>query len=83
LGRPGGRGRRTLNLVTIRRGFGVAGIGLLGIALAIAPIAAFQGQMTIVSGLGIAGIAALIVMRLLPRPPAEDADSRGEDADPR
>jgi hypothetical protein len=72
-----------VNLVTIRRGFGVAGIALLGVALAIAPIAAFQGHMTLVSGLGIAGIAALIVMRLLPRPPTQDAEPPREDTGPR
>ena len=72
-----------MNLAAIRRGFGVAGIALLGIALAIAPIAAFQGDMQLVSGLGIAGIAALIVMRLLPRPPAQDANAPREDGDPR
>jgi len=57
-----------LNLARVRRLFGVAGIALLGIALALAPILAFQGQMSFVSGVGIAGIACLIVYRLLPRP---------------
>ena len=51
-----------------RRAFGLAGILLLGIALALAPILAFQGEMIVVSGIGIAGIACLIVYRLLPRP---------------
>ena len=31
--------------------------------------------MRLVSGLGIAGIALLIVMRLLPRPPEPDPDA--------
>lgn len=60
-------------LYAIRRCAGLAGIVLLGIALALAPILAFQGGMTYVSGTGIAGIACLIVYRLLPRPPAPDA----------
>ena len=56
-------------LARLRRGFGTAGIVLLGIALALAPVLAFGGDMRVVTGLGIAGIACLIVMRLLPRPP--------------
>ena len=46
---------------------GVAGTLLLGAALAIAPIAAFEDRMTIVSGLGIGGIALLLVAWLLRR----------------
>jgi Flp pilus assembly protein TadB len=46
---------------------GLAGIVLLGAALAIAPIAAFQDRMTVVSGLGIAGVAFLVVAWLLRR----------------
>jgi hypothetical protein len=73
-----------LNLATIRRWLGIAGIALLGGALALAPILAFTGDMTLVSGAGIAGIAFLIVMRLLPRPPPEgeppDAGPPGPDA---
>ena len=61
-----------MTLPTLRRAFGLAGIVLLGVALALAPILAFRGEMTIVSALGIAGIACLIVMRLLPRPPVDD-----------
>ena len=61
-----------MTLATVRRAFGLAGIVLLGIALALAPILAFRGEMTLVSALGIAGIACLIVMRLLPRPPVDD-----------
>ena len=62
-----------VSLAAIRRALGVAGIALLGGALAIAPIVAFGGDMRIVSGIGLAGIALLIVMRLLPRPPSSDA----------
>lgn len=62
-----------MSLAAIRRALGVAGIALLGGALAIAPIVAFGGDMRVVSGIGIAGIALLIVMRLLPRPPSHDA----------
>lgn len=61
-----------MTLVTIRRALGLAGTALLGGALAIAPILAFGGDMRLVSGLGLAGIALLIVMRLLPRPPEPD-----------
>ncbi|HVE50222.1 MAG TPA: hypothetical protein VNG69_11465 [Casimicrobiaceae bacterium] len=49
------------------RVLGVAGIVLLGAALAIAPIYAFEDRMTIVSGLGIAGIACLILAWLVRR----------------
>jgi len=56
--------------------FGVAGIVLLGAALAIAPIAAFENRMTVVSALGIAGIACLlaawIVRAIAPPPPPGD-----------
>ena len=68
-----------MTVAPVRRAFGVAGIVLLGVALAIAPILAFQGGMTYVSGIGIAGIACLIVYRLLPRPPAADADPTAPD----
>lgn len=63
--------------------FGSFGIVLLGAALALAPIFAFQDRMTVVSGLGIAGIACLLVawavrrwIPVAPDPPAgEDARS--------
>ncbi|MBK6805686.1 MAG: hypothetical protein IPG84_12855 [Betaproteobacteria bacterium] len=74
-----------MTLPTIRRALGIAGTVLLGGALALAPIAAFGGDMRIVSGTGIAGIALLIVMRLLPRPPEPDDDARpatGDDVPP-
>ena len=67
--RPWGGPAGALGIV--RRYCGIAGTVLLGVALALAPILAFQGGMTYVSGIGIAGIALLIVYRLLPRPPAE------------
>ncbi len=57
-----------LTVYTVRRYLGITGIVLLGIALALAPILAFQGQMSFVSAVGIAGIACLIVYRVLPRP---------------
>ena len=65
------------NVAFLRRAFGVAGIVLLGIALALAPILAFQGDMIPVSAIGIGGIACLIVMRLIPRPPPDEPRSEG------
>ena len=65
----------------VRRAFGLAGIVLLGIALALAPILAFRGEMTFVSAVGIAGIACLIVMRLLPRPPSDEPPAPDQPAD--
>ena len=44
-----------------------AGTVLLGAALIIAPIAAFDDRMTIVSGLGIAGMVLLLLAWLLRR----------------
>jgi hypothetical protein len=64
-------------LVTLFRLFGVAGIVLLGAALAVAPILAFEDRMTIVSALGIAGIGCLVVAWLLRRflrPPGASDD---------
>ncbi|MFI4924414.1 MAG: hypothetical protein ACHQJ7_04650 [Vicinamibacteria bacterium] len=66
-----------MTVASLRRAFGVAGIVLLGIALALAPILAFQDGMSLVSGIGIAGIALLIVYRLLPRPPAPEPPKEG------
>ena len=57
------------------RVFGVAGIVLMGAALAIAPIAAFENRMTVVSGLGLVGIACLLVawgLRRIAAPPRDD-----------
>ncbi|MCC7115804.1 MAG: hypothetical protein IT520_15645 [Burkholderiales bacterium] len=69
-----------------RRLFGFAGTVLLGGALVVAPILAIGGDMRVVSIAGIAGIACLIVMRILPRAdvPAEtpadpDADAPTRD----
>jgi len=47
---------------------GLAGAGLLGGALAWAPVAAFMGEMLTVTKAALAGVALLIVMKLLPRP---------------
>jgi len=74
-----------VTLASIRRALGIAGTLLLGGALALAPIAAFGGDMRVVSGTGIAGIVLLIVMRLLPRPsePAGDGNpATGDDVPP-
>jgi hypothetical protein len=54
-------------VLTLRRVLGVAGTGLLGGALAWAPLAAFTGEMLTVTKAGLAGVALLIVMKLLPR----------------
>lgn len=59
----------------------VAGAGtvLLGAALIIAPIAAIGDRMTTVSGLGIAGMALLVLawlIRRFTRPPAETDPTR-------
>ena len=63
-------------LVTLFRVFGIAGIVLMGAALAIAPIAAFENRMTVVSGLGIVGIACLLLAwalrRIAPSPRDDD-----------
>lgn len=64
-------------LVTLFRIFGVAGIVLMGAALAFAPVLAFENRMTIVSALGIAGIACLLVawwLRRRGRSAQRDAD---------
>jgi hypothetical protein len=54
-------------VVTLFRVFGFVGTVLLGAALAIAPVFAIDNRMTIVSALGIAGIACLVVAWLLRR----------------
>ena len=51
----------------LRRVLGVAGTVLLGGALAWAPVAAFTGEMLPVTKAGLAGVALLILMKLLPR----------------
>jgi hypothetical protein len=60
---------------TLRRAFGAIGTVLLGAALAWAPVAAFTGGMSAVMKLGLAGVAFLIVMKLLPRRDAGDRSS--------
>ena len=52
-----------------RQRVGLAGIVVLGAALAYAPIAAFGDDMVGVSRLGILGIALLLVAWRLPRGP--------------
>lgn len=54
-------------IVNLFRMFGAAGIVLLGASLALAPIYAFGDRMIVVSALGIAGIACLLVAYLLRR----------------
>jgi hypothetical protein len=61
------------------RVLGFIGAVLLGAALAIAPVAAFESRMSVVSALGIAGIAFLLVAWVVrklapPAPPAADSD---------
>ena len=52
--------------LALRRALGVAGTVLLGGALAWAPVAAFTDGMLMVTKAALAGIALLIVMKLLP-----------------
>jgi hypothetical protein len=54
-------------VVTLRRVLGAAGTVFLGGALAWAPVAAFAGEMLTVTKVALAGVALLIVMKLLPR----------------
>ena len=61
-------------MVTLFRILAGAGTILLGAALIIAPIAAFNDRMTTVSGLGIAGMVFLLLawlLRRFTRPPAQ------------
>ena len=46
---------------------GFVGAALLGAALAVAPVAAFENRMTVVSALGIAGIVFLLLAWLARR----------------
>ena len=77
-----GRRRERHALVSAaRRVLGLSGAVLLGGALAWAPIAAFTGEMLLVTKVGLTGVAFLLVMKLLPRhdPAAErHPDSGGE-----
>jgi membrane protein implicated in regulation of membrane protease activity len=69
-------------VLTPRRVLGVAGTALLGGALAWAPVAAFTGEMLTVTKAALAGVALLIVMRLLPRrdaTPEHRPDPRDEE----
>lgn len=61
------RFRRYAAALTLRRTLGVAGTALLGGALAWAPVAAFTGEMLTVTKVALAGVALLIVMKLVPR----------------
>ena len=59
------------------RVLGFIGAVLLGAALAIAPVAAFEERMTVVSGLGIAGMVFLLLAwlaRKCARPSPTPAD---------
>ncbi len=59
---------------------GLIGAILLGAALAIAPVAAFEGRMTVVSALGIAGIVFLLLAWLARRfAPAPSPEEGGKD----
>jgi len=60
--------------LTLRRVLGVAGTALLAGALAWAPVAAFTGEMLTVTKIGLAGIALLILMKLLPHGVAPPED---------
>ena len=62
----------------LRRALGVAGSVLLAGAVGWAPVAAFTGGMLWVTKAGLAGIALLLVMWLLPR----GDDGRDDRADP-
>ena len=57
---------------TLRRALGLAGTVLLAGALAGAPVAAFIGEMLLVTKAALAGVVLLIVMQLLPR--GDDAE---------
>lgn len=66
-------------MLTFFRLAGIAGTLLLGAALVIAPVAAFENRMTIVSALGIAGIVLLLVawlLRRIARGPAQADEPR-------
>ena len=66
-------------MLTLFRLAGVAGTLLLGAALAIAPIAALENRMPIVSGLGIAGMLLLLVAwlaRRIARGPTQSDEPR-------
>jgi hypothetical protein len=67
-------------MLRVFRVLGFIGAVLLGAALAIAPVAAFEQRMTVVSGLGIAGMVFLLLawlVRKVARPPQTPADDGG------
>jgi hypothetical protein len=67
-------------MLRVFRVLGFIGAVLLGAALAIAPVAAFEQRMTVVSGLGIAGMVFLLLAwlaRKVARPPQAPADDGG------
>lgn len=63
-------------MLKLFRALGFIGAVLLGAALAIAPVAAFENRMTTVSALGIAGIVFLLLAWLARKlaPPADPPD---------
>jgi hypothetical protein len=64
-------------MLRVFRVLGFIGAVLLGAALAIAPVAAFEQRMTVVSGLGIAGMVFLLLawlVRKVVRPPQTPTD---------
>ena len=74
------RRRRQTLVSVLRRVLGLSGAVLLGGALAWAPIAAFTGEMLLVTKVALTGVAFLLVMKLLPRRDAAEPrqDSREE-----
>ncbi len=72
MSRPGKRA--TSPRVLVRRLLAVAATILLGGALAWAPVAAFTGQMLWVTKAALAGLALLLVVKLLPRDEANSGD---------
>lgn len=58
--------QQSVAVLVLRRVLGTVGILLLGGALAWAPVAAFRGDMLMVTKIALAGLAFLIVMKLLP-----------------
>jgi len=68
--------RYTLRIV--RSVLGLAGTVLLGAALALAPVAAFTGEMLMITKAALAGVALLIIMKLVPRPPADGSNGTPE-----
>ena len=69
-------------LSALRRVSGLSGAVLLGGALAWAPIAAFAGEMLFVTKVALAGVALLILMKLLPRRDAAAPPSNTHDSEP-